>query len=553
MVFKSTMLILFTLSFLGGSLGARMESSWNIQPETKFKTKEKLSELIGYTAEAVSDRIESLPGLDADISFNMFSGYLEVDAVAGRNLFYWFVEAEKNPSSAPVMLWTNGGPGCSGLIGFMTEQGPFRPTAKGEALELNDYNWNKLVNIFFIEQPAGVGYSYSLDESDYLDMGDVKAAKDNYNAIVAFFKKFPQFKPHDFYISSESYGGHYMPMLAKELVDGNAIASADARVNFKGLLVGNPYTNPDENNIGIVGTYWGHQLAPKPLADRWYKDCIIQTGVCPEWATECKEGSRHVRDHEVEMKCQSLRNQIKTSAGKVNPYGLDWPVCNHRDYPEVAKASASLLLEVPSLARTSPSLARKGAGMAQRAQLVNFLNEENEDVNDELLGGKNLKEIVPEDDWRIVPCEEDYATWYLNRKDVQAAVHVYQPGMAGRNWSQCTNRHHIHYNKTDSKVDMTPYYKYLLDGKFGLDILIYSGDADSVCATEGTQTWVYDMEVEVTADWAPWVVDDQVAGYVTKFDGFTLLTVHDAGHEVPTYQPKMALEMLKRYFNNSNY
>ena len=58
-------------------------------------------------------------------------------------MFYSFFESESTPESAPVLLWTNGGPGCSGLSGMMTELGPFRPTATGE-LANNPYSWNKV-------------------------------------------------------------------------------------------------------------------------------------------------------------------------------------------------------------------------------------------------------------------------------------------------------------------------------------------------------------------------------------------------------------------------
>ena len=57
-----------------------------------------------------------------EVDFNMFSGYLPISDTT--NYFYWFAECDgcEDPASAPLALWTNGGPGCSGLIGMMTEQ-----------------------------------------------------------------------------------------------------------------------------------------------------------------------------------------------------------------------------------------------------------------------------------------------------------------------------------------------------------------------------------------------------------------------------------------------
>jgi hypothetical protein len=211
-----------------------------------------------YTDEALADQITSLPGAP-DVAFNQFSGYLPIDEASGLQYFYWFVEreGETSPADSPVALWTNGGPGCSGLTGFMTEQGPFRPNANGtlDANEARDrfgferreildyarvlsrrstpttvggadaqiyrlrgvshppsslaprvrslpdqqqkqiftqYAWNKAANMLFVEQPVGVGFSYSTTRSDYHGVGDADAAADNYQLILQFLKRFPE-------------------------------------------------------------------------------------------------------------------------------------------------------------------------------------------------------------------------------------------------------------------------------------------------------------------------------------------------------------------------
>ena len=43
------------------------------------------------------------------------SGYMPV--TDSKRLFYYFVESENDPSDDPVVLWLNGGPGCSSLDG----------------------------------------------------------------------------------------------------------------------------------------------------------------------------------------------------------------------------------------------------------------------------------------------------------------------------------------------------------------------------------------------------------------------------------------------------
>jgi hypothetical protein len=95
------------------------------------------------TAAAELDRIDRLPG-QPPVNFSMYSGYVTVDAAAGRALFYWLMVASGVPAgSAPLVLWLNGGPGCSSLgYGAMEELGAFRVNPDGATLSLNPYAWN---------------------------------------------------------------------------------------------------------------------------------------------------------------------------------------------------------------------------------------------------------------------------------------------------------------------------------------------------------------------------------------------------------------------------
>lgn len=79
-------------------------------------------------------------------------------------------------------------------------------------VSFNEYAWNQVANMVFIESPVGVGYSYSTAEDTTEDykMNDQETAEDNYDLIQAFMQRFPEYSSNSMYISSESYGGHYM-------------------------------------------------------------------------------------------------------------------------------------------------------------------------------------------------------------------------------------------------------------------------------------------------------------------------------------------------------
>lgn len=453
-----------------------------------------------YTSDALNDMIVDLPGLTTKVDFNQFSGYLNLPNTQ-KQIHYWFVESETVPDTAPLVFWTNGGPGCSGLIGFMTEQGPFRPDKNGN-LQLNPWRWNSIANMIFLEQPVGVGFSYSDNSADY-KIGDSQAAQDNLQTILAFLIRFPQLAKSPLFITSESYGGHYMPTLASQIVDYNKINNGI--INFKGFAVGNPYTDYYSGVGAEMETYWGKQLLPKPSWDKYV-------------ASGCLDANIQLNS----TACSTYIIEFMKKVGNLNPYALDYPVC----------VTSQQAWTTDMIRR---SIEKKGTDIDLGAFFSVF-------------------RTVPSL-YEYQPCEDNYAANYLNNQAVKIAIHVKEDIV----WEECSRT--VKYDYTDKMLPMEHYYKDLLNSvnDKNLRILVYSGDDDSVCGTIGTQKWVWNLGFDVKANkyWNVWEIDEQTAGYLTQFNTpfsrkprLTFATVHFAGHEVPTYKPKEAFYLFKAFLED---
>ncbi|KAK6913650.1 Peptidase S10, serine carboxypeptidase [Dillenia turbinata] len=132
-----------------------------------------------------SVRVKNLPGQPSNPPISQFSGYITVNQDHGRALFYWFFEAQSQPSKKPLLLWLNGGPGCSSIgYGAASELGPLRVNKIGAGLQFNEYAWNKEANLLFVESPVGVGFSYTNTSSDLTKLDDGFVAEDAYNFLV---------------------------------------------------------------------------------------------------------------------------------------------------------------------------------------------------------------------------------------------------------------------------------------------------------------------------------------------------------------------------------
>eukprot|EP01084_Bolivina_argentea_P305385 527562_1 len=457
-----------------------------------------------------ADKITNLPG-QPPVTFDQYSGYVVLNKTSNKSLFYWLQESQNNPSVDPLVLWTNGGPGCSGLIGALEEQGAFRNLENG-TLAINPGSWNKFASMLYIEQPIGTGFSFSNDPNDYLNIGDEDCAADIYSMILGFLDQFPQYKTNDFYMASESYGGHFMPTTTKYIVDHNT----DKSINFKGFLLGNPYTAPNESILGKYGSYYGHQLIPKPLFD--------------QWTLQCLSGNVNA------SLCSTLQHEMHQSIGDLFTSGLDWPVCETGIiYPGYSE-DAWFMQKVINETLGEPIHKLYERGYKQRVSRAH---------NEYYKAQSVLK-------WD--PCQENYLKAYLNRADVVAALHA-KP--LNYSWLPCSSDSPLKYNYSWSRIPQQTNYQYLCNGNYDLKMTIYSGDDDTVCATMGTQLWMNNMtEWKLTSDgrWKPWIFEGQTGGYQTKWkcgdnQNISLVTVHSAGHEVPWFKPMKALSVFEQYLN----
>ncbi|KAM0834470.1 hypothetical protein ACQ4PT_063579 [Festuca glaucescens] len=261
-----------------------------------------------------ADKITALPGQPPRVNFDQYSGYVTVSEKHFRELFYYFVEAPYEAASKPLILWLNGGPGCSSLgYGAMTELGPFRVNPDGKTLSRNKHAWNNLANVIFLESPAGVGFSYaSNDKNNNDNVGDRRTAEDTFVFLLNWLERFPEYKGRDFYIAGESYGGHYVPQLATVIKFMNELHGTTF-MNLRGIFVSlcypilssNPYLDDYKNEKGELEFLWSHGV----ISDEGWASILANCTFSPSDDWQCFVASR------------------RPQRGDLDPYNIYAPLC----------------------------------------------------------------------------------------------------------------------------------------------------------------------------------------------------------------------------------
>ena len=132
-------------------------------------------------------------GLD---TVKQYTGYIDVESI-DHHYFFWFFESRNDPKNDPIVLWLNGGPGCSSATGLFFELGPSSINSTLQPVH-NPYSWNSNASVILLDQPVGVGYSYSGGDEV---RNTETAAKDVFVFFELYFMKFPLFTFFFFYFS----------------------------------------------------------------------------------------------------------------------------------------------------------------------------------------------------------------------------------------------------------------------------------------------------------------------------------------------------------------
>lgn len=453
----------------------------------------QVSAMIVALDEQEGDRVGLLPGQPRSPAVSQFSGYVTVNERSGRALFYWFFEAQTSPAQKPLVLWLNGGPGCSSVgYGAASELGPLLVNSNGTGLEFNKFAWNKEANLLFLESPVGVGFSYTNTSSDLENLDDRFVANDTYTFLVNWFNRFPQYRSHDFYISGESYAGHYVPQLAEVVYEHNKHLEAKQRIHLKGFIVGNAETDDYYDYTGMVEFAWSHTVISDQLYERVKTACDFRLSPT---STECG----HVMD------------LLYHTYDEIDIYNVYAPKCNTDD------GSAPL----PS---SSSSADDSSASSKQQSK-------------------RRLRMYSGYD-----PCYSSYVETYFNRMDVQKSLHANTSGrIRDRRWSLCSDPVFDIYDMEVFSV--LPIYSKLV--KAGLKIWVYSGDVDGRVPVIGSRYWVEALGLPIKSQWQPWYLKDQVAGRYVEYEGLTMATVRGAGHAVPQDKPAEALVLIKAFLSGT--
>jgi cathepsin A (carboxypeptidase C) len=166
------------------------------------------------------------------------SGYLK--ASIGNEYFFWLFESRSKPTTDPLVMWLNGGPGCSSILGLFSENGPCKVNKDGASTTLNEFSWNTRANVIYVDQPAQTGFSKGIN----LETNEDAVGANMVAFLQSFYEAHPQYKSNPFYIFGESYAGHYVPAIA------HAIWADKTEGHFKvplaGIGIGNGLVDPQE-------------------------------------------------------------------------------------------------------------------------------------------------------------------------------------------------------------------------------------------------------------------------------------------------------------------
>ncbi|ORY12598.1 Alpha/Beta hydrolase protein [Clohesyomyces aquaticus] len=238
-------------------------------------------------------------GLDWGSSIQ-YCGYVDyATGNADPHYFFWLVMSENSPEMDPLVLWLNGGPGASSLLGLFDQWGPRRIVGK-KKLKENKNRMTESINWLFLENPTGVGFSYAQQQP----RTSKQAATQVERFLSGFFAttfKHPsgdvKFNINPLHVAGESYAGHYVPAIGAALVENHA------PWRLRSLIIGNGMVDLEDMTRGTSDLICSDPplaFNPKPARcnkqDAYVNSCYSVMEQCKKDPHMCRYGYSSCRD-----------------------------------------------------------------------------------------------------------------------------------------------------------------------------------------------------------------------------------------------------------------
>ncbi|PRQ73141.1 Alpha/Beta hydrolase fold [Rhodotorula toruloides] len=485
-------------------------------------------------------RMKKPEGL-CDSSSKSYSGYLDISDDA--HLFYWFFESRSaHPEKDPLVLWLNGGPGCSSTTGLLFELGPCRIADGGKNTTYNPHSWTESANVIFLDSPVQVGYSYGgKTVSNSQD-----TAEDIYSFLQLFYEKFPKFRDVDFHISGESYAGTYLPNIASVIHrhNKNKPTPNSLDIPMKSVLIGNGLTNactsriprsvflrfpslpsnfvssPSQSATGASRPPSAASVqATQLLTDPIHTD--VQFASIPDWS--CKPGGNPYHPIFSEQECRSIESKVPTCQRLV-------------DYCYKAPSRFTCVPATLSCWQI--------AGPIQQSGLNPY------DIR---------KKCDRSKDGDLCYKEMGWIETYMNDPEVRRQLGAAKDVTFASCNMQVNQAFQLNGDVSKNTAALIPP---LLED--GIRFLIYAGSADFMCNSKGNYDWTIAMEWKHAAKYrkaklVPFKSGKETAGHTQAVspDGgaglLRYLELDDAGHMVPFDQPERSLDFFTRWIRNEAF
>ena len=448
--------------------------------------------------------VKNLPLLSS-FTTEHWAGLLPASEDGDKYLFYWLFAPSSGHSQddTPLVLWLNGGPGCSSMDGLFLENGPLRLVLQDDgsyAVEEAQYSWhNAPAWTLYVDQPVGTGLSFTT--SGKYPRDDEEVNKDFFYFLQSFFDlhrdKFVHenrmFRP--FYFSGESHAGHYIPHMMRYILH----QKEGIDIPVSGAAIGNGWMHPFYQYAAAEAAY-GHGIVGMAQVEA------------------LKESEKRCQDLLLKKKYRSdicfdlLDDVVRQSQGQSSSYTVSQydvrfteSVNGSRDFPPGHR------------------------------------------VVETYLGG------WPLDDKGAL--DENVAT------EVRAALHATPSAEAGQRFQECTDPPYEALSHQDGK-DVVADIVQILEHPSKPRLLFFNGVEDLICNHVGNEKVLDNLPWKNRDAWTAakrysWSADSEpkgsISGYMKEYENLLFLKVLGAGHMVPMDRPDVSLDMIRTFVYNGSF